>query len=306
MAQPQPVNERKTMDIFQTHISVYNGVTDNTGTRIPLGTFLFCKEYKDDILRLRAVFDKETRNALKRSLPQATISGVFSPTRAKYNLSQHSGLICVDIDAKDNPDILDWETLKQDLSVLPQIAYCALSVSGKGLFLVIPLRYPEKHLQQFRQLQIDFRKMGIMIDSACSDITRLRCLSYDEHPIINENATLYEGVYVEKPKHKSFPTCFIYEGENTSAEVAVYCRKIQQCGIDITASYDDWLKVGCALATLGESGRSLFHICSRQNAKYNAAKTDKMFTDLLRRNYQQVNIGTFFWTCKQYGITTKE
>lgn len=294
------------MDIFQTHISVYNGVTDNTGTRMPLGTFLFCKEYKDDILRLRAVFDKETRNALKRSLPQATISGVFSPTRAKYNLSQHSGLICVDIDAKDNPDILDWETLKQDLSVLPQIAYCALSVSGKGLFLVIPLRYPEKHLQQFRQLQIDFRKMGIMIDSACSDITRLRCLSYDEHPIINENATLYEGVYVEKPKHKSFPTCFIYEGENTSVEVAVYCRKIQQCGIDITASYDDWLKVGCALATLGESGRSLFHICSRQNAKYNAAKTDKMFTDLLRRNYQQVNIGTFFWMCKQYGITTKE
>lgn len=294
------------MDIFQTHVSVYNGVTDNTGTRMPLGTFLFCKEYKDDILRLRAVFDKEKRNALKRSLPQATISGVFSPTRAKNNLSQHSGLICVDIDAKDNPDILDWETLKQDLSVLPQIAYCALSVSGKGLFLVIPLRYPEKHLQQFRQLQIDFRKMGIMIDSACSDITRLRCLSYDEHPIINENATLYEGVYVEKPKHKSFPTCFIYEGENTSAEVAVCCRKIQQCGIDITASYDDWLKVGCALATLGESGRSLFHICSRQNAKYNAAKTDKMFTDLLRRNYQQVNIGTFFWMCKQYGITTKE
>ena len=294
------------MDIFQTHISVYYGVTDNTGTRMPLGTFLFCKEYKDDILRLRAVFDKEKRNALKRSLPQATISGVFSPTRAKNNLSQHSGLICVDIDAKDNPDILDWETLKQDLSVLPQIAYCALSVSGKGLFLVIPLRYPEKHLQQFRQLQIDFRKMGIMIDSACSDITRLRCLSYDEHPIINENATLYEGVYVEKPKHKSFPTCFIYEGENTSAEVAVCCRKIQQCGIDITASYDDWLKVGCALATLGESGRSLFHICSRQNAKYNAAKTDKMFTDLLRRNYQQVNIGTFFWMCKQHGITTKE
>ena len=294
------------MDIFQTHISVYNGVTDNTGTRMPLGTFLFCKEYKDDILRLRAVFDKEKRNALKRSLPQATISGVFSPTRAKNNLSQHSGLICVDIDAKDNPNILDWETLKQDLSVLPQIAYCALSVSGKGLFLVIPLRYPEKHLQQFRQLQIDFRKMGIMIDSACSDITRLRCLSYDEHPIINENATLYEGVYVEKPKHKSFPTCFIYEGENTSAEVAVCCRKIQQCGIDITASYDDWLKVGCALATLGENGRSLFHICSQQNAKYNAAKTDKMFTDLLRRNYQQVNIGTFFWMCKQYGITTKE
>lgn len=294
------------MDIFQTHISVYNGVTDNTGTIMPLGTFLFCKEYKDDILRLRVVFEKEKRIALKRSLPQATISGVFSPTRAKNNLSQHSRLICVDIDAKDNPDILDWETLKQELSVLPQIAYCALSVSGKGLFLVIPLRYPEKHLQQFRQLQIDFRKMGIMIDSACSDITRLRCLSYDEHPIINEDATLYEGVYVEKPKYHSFHPYLIYKGESTLAEVAVCCRKINERGIDITTSYDDWLKVGCALATLGENGRTLFHICSQQNAKYNADKTDKMFTDLLRRNYQQVNIGTFFWMCKQHGITTNE
>lgn len=294
------------MDIFQTHISVYNGVTDNTGTIMPLGTFLFCKEYKDDILRLRVVFEKEKRIALKRSLPQATISGVFSPTRAKNNLSQHSRLICVDIDAKDNPNILDWETLKQELSVLPQIAYCALSVSGKGLFLVIPLRYPEKHLQQFRQLQIDFRKMGIMIDSACSDITRLRCLSYDEHPIINEDATLYEGVYVEKPKYHSFHPYLIYKGESTLAEVAVCCRKINERGIDITTSYDDWLKVGCALATLGENGRTLFHICSQQNAKYNVAKTDKMFTDLLRRNYQQVNIGTFFWMCKQHGITTNE
>ena len=304
--QPQPVNQRKIMNILQTTISVYNGVTDNIGMTMHLGKFLFCNDYKSEILKMREISNKDERNIIKRSLPQATISGVFSPTRAKYNLLQHSGLICVDIDAKDNPDILDWEKLKQELSVLPQIAYCALSVSGNGLFLITPLHYPEKHLLQFRQLQIDFRKMGIMIDSACSDITRLRCMSYDEHPIINDNAPLYEGIYIEKPKHQSFPTHLIYKGGDTFAEVAVCCRKIQQCGIDITASYDDWLKVGCALATLGESGRSLFHICSQQNAKYNASKTEKMFTDLLRRNYQQVSISTFFWMCKQYGITAKE
>lgn len=134
------------MDIFQTHISVYNGVTDNTGTRMPLGTFLFCKKYKDDILRLRAVFDKEKRNALKRSLPQATISGVFSPTRAKNNLSQHSGLICVDIDAKDNPDILDWETLKQDLSVLPQIAYYEFKCKWQRIVSGYPITLSRKAL----------------------------------------------------------------------------------------------------------------------------------------------------------------
>ena len=294
------------MSIFQNQISVYNGVTDNIGTTTSLGDFLFCKEYKGEIMKLRTIANKDERNVIKRTLPQATISGVFSPTRAKNNLSQHSGLICVDIDAKDNPEIKDWERLKQDLSVLPQIAYCALSVSGKGLFVIIPLRYPQKHLLQFRQLQMDFSKMGIVIDQACSDITRLRCLSYDEHPIINEDATLYEGVYVEKPKYHSFHPYLIYKGENTLAEVAACCRKINERGIDITTSYDDWLKVGCALATLGENGRTLFHICSQQNAKYNVAKTDKMFTDLLRRNYQQVNIGTFFWMCKQHGITTNE
>ena len=294
------------MSIFQNQISVYNGVTDNIGTTTSLGDFLFCKEYKGEIMKLRTIANKDERNVIKRTLPQATISGVFSPTRAKNNLSQHSGLICVDIDAKDNPEIKDWERLKQDLSVLPQIAYCALSVSGKGLFVIIPLRYPQKHLLQFRQLQMDFSKMGIVIDQACSDITRLRCLSYDEHPIISEDATLYKGVYVEKPKYHSFHPYLIYKGENTLAEVAACCRKINERGIDITTSYDDWLKVGCALATLGENGRTLFHICSQQNAKYNVAKTDKMFTDLLRRNYQQVNIGTFFWMCKQHGITTNE
>ena len=294
------------MSIFQNQISVYNGVTDNIGTTTSLGDFLFCKEYKGEILKIRAIANKDERNVIKRTLPQATISGVFHPTRAKNHLSQHSGLICVDIDAKDNPEIKDWERLKQDLSVLPQIAYCALSVSSKGVFVIIPLHYPQKHLLQFRQLQMDFSKMGIVIDQACSDITRLRCLSYDEQPIINEDATLYEGVYVEKPKYHSFHPYLIYKGENTLAEVAACCRKINEHGIDITTSYDDWLKVGCALATLGENGRTLFHICSQQNAKYNAVKTDKMFTDLLRRNYQQVNIGTFFWMCKQHGITTNE
>ena len=294
------------MCIFQNQISVYNGVTDNIGTTTSLGDFLFCKEYMKEILKLRSISQKEECNAIKRTLPQATISGMFRPTRAKNNLSQHSGLICVDIDAKDNPEIKDWEKLKQDLSVLPQIAYCALSVSGKGLFVILPLNYPQKHLLQFRQLQMDFSKMGIVIDQACSDITRLRCLSYDEHPIINKDATLYEGVYVEKPKYHSFHPYLIYKSENTLADVAACCRKINERGIDITTSYDDWLKVGCALATLGENGRTLFHICSQQNAKYNATKTDKMFTDLLRRNYQQVNIGTFFWMCKQHGITTNE
>lgn len=292
------------MNIFSRQISAYNGVTDNVGRTMALSDFLFSTGHINIIRMMRCITDKEERDKWKRQLPQATISGVFAPTRAVKNMKQHSGLICVDVDAKENPEITDWEELKKQLAVLPQIAYCSLSVSGNGVFVIIPLRYPQNHLQQFRQLQIDFDRMGVTIDRACSDITRMRCMSYDEHPLINVDAILYEGVYIEPPKKK------VWHFGNDDADKVIRlvkqcCEQINRTGEDVTSSYDQWLKVGCSLASLGEDGRMYFHICSQQSLEYNESKTDKLFSDLLRRNYQDVNIGTFFWICQQHGIRTK-
>lgn len=292
------------MNIFSRQISVYDGVTDNVGRTMLLSDFLFSSEYKNVIRMMRCITDKEERDKWKRQLPQATISGVFTPTRAIKNMKQHSGLISVDVDAKENPAITDWEDLKKQLTILPQIAYCSLSVSGNGVFVIIPLRYPQNHLQQFRQLQIDFDRMGITIDKVCSDITRMRCVSYDEHPLINVDVVPYEGVYIEPPKKRLYNF-----GDSDSDKdirlVQQCCEQINRTGVDITSSYDQWLKVGCSLASLGEDGRMYFHICSQQNLEYNESRTDKLFSDLLRRNYQDVNIATFFWICQQYGIRTK-
>ena len=292
------------MNIFSRQISVYDGVTDNVGRTMLLSDFLFSSEYKNVIRMMRCITDKEERDKWKRQLPQATISGVFTPTRAIKNMKQHSGLISVDVDAKENPAITDWEDLKKQLAILPQIAYCSLSVSGNGVFAIIPLRYPQNHLQQFRQLQIDFERMGITIDKACSDITRMRCMSYDEYPLINVDVIPYEGVYVEPPKTRLW-----YFGDSDADKVIrlvqQFCEQINRTGVDITSGYDQWLKVGCSLASLGENGRMFFHICSQQNLEYNEARTDKLFSDLLRRNYQDVNIATFFWICQQYGIRAK-
>ena len=83
------------------------------------------------------------------------------------------------------------------------------------------------------------------------------------------------------------------------------CRIIADRGIDITATYDDWFHVGAALASLGERGRSLFHMVSSQNVKYKVAETDKKFDNLLR-NVSGINIGTFFHICSQNGINWKE
>jgi len=79
------------------------------------------------------------------------------------------------------------------------------------------------------------------------------------------------------------------------------CREIAAHGIDITVTYDDWFHVGAALASLGERGRSLFHLVSSQNVKYRPDETDRKFTNCLHY-VTKISIGTFFHICSKYGV----
>lgn len=292
----------KTMekkDIFDTEISVYNGVRDVYGTTCKLRAFLFDKKHISEIEQLRSLTTKEERNEIKKKLPQACLSGIFSPTRKSDNLVRHSGLICVDIDRQDNLHIDNWDKVKQELSKLPQIAYISLSVSGNGYFVIIPLRYPDYHKGQFEQLKRDFAQYGLIIDHACGDIARMRCLSYDVEPYINTGAIPYEGYYVE-PRPVVNYRCM--NSNDTLDKVARCCEQIETNHIDITGDYQSWFTVGCALASLGENGRPFFHICSKQNQEYKYNECEKKFNNLLR-TIKNIGIGSFFEICKDYGIT---
>ena len=63
-----------------------------------------------------------------------------------------------------------------------------------------------------------------------------------------------------------------------------------------------WIKVGFALASLGESGRQFFHLCSSQNEKYDRRETDRKFDNLQKGN-GSIKIATFFKICKDYGVS---
>ena len=253
------------------------------------------------IAELRSYTDAERKRQIKMSLPQATISGVFSPTRSAENLVQHSELICVDIDRKDNEHIENFDTLIEDvLSRIEEVAYTAHSVSGKGYFVIIPLRYPQLHKAQFEQLVRVFADMGIYIDRACGDVCRLRCQSYDKHPYINLDAKPFSGIYREPKKPRQWCQCG-YTESDVEEKVARLCREVAMRHIDLTANYEDWVKIGAALSSLGESGRQRFHLCSSQNSGYNPAECDRKFNNLLRST-RQIGIGTFFYYCRLYGI----
>lgn len=288
------------MNFQDIEITVYNGVRDTVGHRSTLFNFLENVEY-DAIQELRSTTDANRKKQIKLSLPQATISGVFAPTRSAENLVKHSGLICVDIDQKDNLHIANFETLIPDvLRHIDEVAYASHSVSGNGYFVIIPLKYPEEHKAQFEKLVRVFDDMGITIDRACGDVCRLRCQSYDIHQYINLNAKPFTGIYREtKPIRPSF-NCD-YSGVDTEYKVADLCREISQRHIDLTGTYDDWVKIGAALSSLGENGRQWFHLCSSQNSGYNAAECDRKFNNLLRSN-RRIGVGTFFHYCKNAGL----
>jgi len=141
--------------------------------------------------KIRNEPNKTKRKALKLKLPAVTPSGIFYGMPVMHGLVEHTGLICIDIDAQDNQDSCYFHCLKDYLKCMDCVAYCGLSASGKGFFLIIPIANPKHHQRHFKALQIEFAAHGITIDAQCREITRMRSASYDPTPYINLNAVPY-------------------------------------------------------------------------------------------------------------------
>lgn len=286
------------MKYLDKNISIYRNVRDNVGVKTTLRTFLLSNKYKTEIEHLRTIRDKDERNELKKQLPAVTISGIFEPTRSISNLIEHSGLTCIDIDGQDNQHIANFANLKEQIAKLDEVLYCGLSASGNGYFVIIPILNPKQHREHFKAIQQDFSKWGIIIDSNCADVTRLRGYSYDAEPYINEDAKLYKRVILPMVKHT------IQHSFNASDNISKIVDIAVRSGINMTENYYEWFNIGCALASeLGESGRDYFHALSRISSKYNYAECDKKYNECMKIN--GIGIGTFFQIAKDYGIMFK-
>ena len=103
---------------------------------VDISSWLFSEKYRPQVDEIRRTQDSEQRRRLKASLPCITPSGIFRQ-RSASQLIQHSGLLCIDIDGADNPQVSDWEALKLEVASFPGLFYAGLSASGNGLFLLI-------------------------------------------------------------------------------------------------------------------------------------------------------------------------
>ena len=137
--------------VLEVTISSFACYGDNKSKPVNLLEWLQSDRYAHKVITIRQMKEKAKRDRIKATLPAVTISGLFDPNRRADHLVQHSKLLCIDIDQKDNPD-QEVNALKERLFALPYVAYSGLSVSGQGLFLIIPIATPLQQKGHFYAL----------------------------------------------------------------------------------------------------------------------------------------------------------
>ena len=271
---------------------------------VNLMAWLKSAKYAGKVKQIRTIDDKSERDKLKATLPGITPSGTFT-YREEKSLIEHSGLLQFDIDGKDHAHIGNYTELKKYISNINNVLYCGLSVSGKGYWGLVPIKHPGKHKSHFRALHKAFEKLGLNIDKAPQNVASLRGYSFDPDGYFNHNAKIFSSLDTP-PARKVKRTHF---NNDSRSEVEALIEQIQASRIDITAGYDEWLKVGFAFADeFGEAGRDYFHAVSQYHPDYNERDADRQYTHCLRakRKDKTATINSFFYLTKQYGILLYE
>lgn len=277
---------------------------------VPLWEFLLSSEYKDEVTRYRQTQDSETRKKIKMfRLPCVTVSGVFDTRSSKRLIERHNHHVCIDIDGKANPQVNGrWELVKQELAdAFCCLSYAGLSIGGNGLCLVFRIAYSEKHKSQYcalvNELQMQF---GLVADTSCCDIARLRVASYDPNPIFNPNAIPYFLLGLNGCQEPRRDKRSAHIDIKTRARVRACISQINTLRIDITSDYDAWRAIGQAFASEfgAREGRRLFHLVSMEYPDYYSSECDEMF-NWCRSHHDSVGISTFFYYCLKHGITFK-
>ena len=178
----------KQLSFFQNSRSTipqYNGSIQNW--------FNCCQSdyYKQSTERCRVEFNNNGKSEqyknLKNLLPCATISGTFYERKIDC-CSKNNGLIAIDI---DHPDLTEIEGVNNisDLKyfILDNFNFVfsvALSVSGDGVYCIVPIDVDKDRIKLFDDLYSKFEEKNIIIDKACKDVSRNRFVAYDSNILI--------------------------------------------------------------------------------------------------------------------------
>lgn len=243
--------------------------------------------WRTGVDKLRSKKDENSFKKFKKTLPAVTISGDFktrdNSVPITKRLRAHSGLICLDVDKKDNPKMRTKDVVDKDC--LAQFVSC----SGHGIKIIYKCETttsPEVHRRIYDAAIERLSKKGIKlkVDPIVKSIASLQYVSYDEELYYNCKTKVVIKPLVPIKRKEVKPS------ENVKKELAQLEEYIEALGsIDISADYEDWMNLMFGLSyTLGESGRKVAHALSKNYEKYSKLETDEKFDACIERNQTQI------------------
>lgn len=270
-------------------ISIYKNAIDS----IPIRN-LSEKSYFDGVKNGQwqdAVLDYRTNKIAKKLVPAVTISGVFSQRKVE-KLVEHSNIICLDIDAKDQITQVDIDQIKSD----PYTLAVHKSLGGLGFAVFIKID-GSRHLDSYLGLEkYYFVNYSIVLDKSCKDISRLRFVSYDPDLFINEKSKIFKKYLLKKEIVR-----------NTTKQILVksdFDELVNKAAsMNLFEDYNDYIKLAFALSSeFGENGRNYFHTLCQSSGKYNSTASDKHYNIALKRTETGISIASIYYVFKQAGL----
>lgn len=251
---------------------------------------------------LRDIKDKKERQEFKAKNFKYITTSALMEKRTKDGLIRHSNILCIDID--DLPmcmvySLRDLLTSDQTLGAV----FIMISPSGKGLKLFILINTERwSHLDWFNAISNYIKETyQIDIDASGKDVGRACYLGHDASAIIlNRECKLDVQSWLQKNNQSREE---ITSNPNEVDKIEELISEIEGRRIDLTTTYEDWIRIGFALASeYGESGRSYFHRVSQFHPDYDNDKTDKQYDRCLHSHSTGIRIATLYYMAKQNGI----
>lgn len=278
-------------------MSQYSNVKSTEKNDISIDQYIGFVKYgteQDFVLNARSYKQKgdlEKYKHIKSQSKCVTASAVMKDgSKTANNIKELNGLICIDIDGQID------ERLKNDKYTF----IYHLSFGGDGICIFVKIN-PDKFEDSFNGLaQYYYDNYNITIDQACKNKNRLRYISYDPDLVHNEKSIKYVPKDIKRflaPKN----TNFIY----TKSDFDNILDQIRDRNIDLCREdYHRYIRIGLALFDkFGQSGSEYFHFVCQYGSKYNKEHCDRDWKGICRNSERKCTIGTFYYYCKEAGIT---
>ena len=282
--------------------------------------------YKAMIEAIQTETDEKKRKELKSQLDYILPAGVFLKRNAD-SIIYYSGVVCMDVDGKDNPQRTVQEmrlTCLNDSRMHAFLLFYSPTHTGIKVFL----HYDTKkytYRESFNAYWMYFKKaLHINVDY-CADVPRACFMSYDPVVMYNEKEP-FSGIPIEEwsktfdmesdSKKRQTPPSTTYKPDKTSKSdkkeqqadtetldhVMTVLGRISKKGVDIAPTYDDYYRLGKSLANLGDNGLPVFLKCCSFNKDHKRTDPAKDFRKYVADPHREVGIATYFNLAKNAGV----